>query len=278
MSDLDGHSLATDPGHLRRQYADAEKIEIRQRAHQRYSERQNADLFESVVRHLQLEPGDRVVDIGCGNGAYHALMARSGARVIALDASQGMLRVTRERALEQSLAVSLAGGQAEQLPIASASCQAVAANHMLYHVTDQLGALREMRRVLAPGGRVVLSTNAASFGRQLWELHEEAASAIGLVPERSVSSRFTLDDLAMVRRVFPNARVQQIENAFLFPDAEAALSYYASGLIDMVVGAAPSADHSARLIEAVGSRVRQIIERDGVFRVSKSAGCFYASV
>ena len=267
--------LATDPEYLRYQYGSAEKLRIRQESHERYSENPQP-FFEWMLPHIDPRPGLLVVDVGCGPGAYHPLLCRHGMRVIGLDASWGMVREARRQAVERRLAVVVIQGDAMRLPLPDACCDRVMANHMLYHVPDQVAALREMRRVLRPGGRVILATNAADSGAQLAALHVEAARALGYTPTGAMSARFTLDDLPLVRSVFPEARVYVREDAFWFPDVEAALRYYASGMIDRIEEMPADGAHRPRLLALVGARIREIIEREGGFRVSKRAGCFVA--
>jgi SAM-dependent methyltransferase len=222
-----------------------------------------------VLEHVAPRGEMRVVDVGCGNGLYHARLEAAGARVAGVDHSLGMLRAA-------PAAWRVAGG-AEALPLRSASFDAALCNHVLYHVPDMELALRELRRVLVPGGRVVIVTNAADFGAELHALHGEAARALGLATDESMAARFTLDHLALVARVFPNARVERLANAFAFPDSDSALRYYASGPIDGLRELPADGSHRPALLARVGARIAGIVARDGVFRVSKSVGCFVAS-
>lgn len=257
---------ATDPAYLRDQYGDAEKLAIRQQSHARYSERE-VDFQGWILAKLPLAPGVRVIDVGCGNGTCHARLAAAGARVTAVDVSLGMLR---------PLGVPRAAGDAQALPLRSASFDAGICNHVLYHVPDIERALREIRRVLRPGATAVLATNARDHAHELLRLHDEAARGLGHRVDLGVATRFTLDDLALVRRVFPGAEVQRLENAFRFPEAESALRYYASGFVDDLANPPADASHRAPLLRAVGERIHALVARDGFLRVSKTAGCFVA--
>ena len=138
-------------------------------------------------------------------------------------------------------------------------------------------ALRELRRVLKPGGRIVIATNAADHGRRFREPHDEVAGELGYTPTGNLAGRFTLDDLPLVQRVFAAAERHVVRDAFVFPTAEAALAYYASGPVDGVAERDADGSHRERLLPIMAARIEAIIEREGVFRVPKDTGCFVAS-
>jgi len=267
---------ATDPAYLADQYSDGEKLRIRLEAHRLYSERPNEGFHARQVAALGIRGGERVLDVGCGSGSLHARLAEAGAQVVGIDASAGMLAEAAAQARAAELPVALARADAQAIPLGSACVDAVLASHMLYHVPDQRRALREMRRVLVPGGRAVLTTNAADFARELHDVHVASARACGYVPGALAAFPFTLDDLPLVLDVFPSARVDRMENAFVFPTAEAALAYYASGGVDLIEDPPADAGHRGPLLAAAHERIQAIIGREGVFRVSKTAGCFVA--
>jgi SAM-dependent methyltransferase len=271
-----GH--ATDPAYLADQYGDGEKLRIRLEAHRLYSERPNEGFQARLMEALGLRTGELVLDVGCGSGSLHGRLAQAGARIVGIDTSPGMLREAAEQARSAGLPVALARGDAQAIPLADACTPALIASHMLYHVPDRERALREMRRVLAPGGRAVLATNAADFARELHEVHVAAARACGYAPGTLATFPFTLDHLSLVREAFANVRIERMENAFVFPNADAALAYYASGMVDLIENAPADASHRAPLLRAARERIEAVIEREGIFRVSKTAGCFVASV
>jgi demethylmenaquinone methyltransferase/2-methoxy-6-polyprenyl-1,4-benzoquinol methylase len=105
-----------------------------------------------MVRALGIAPGDRVLDIAAGTGTSSAAIARTGARVTALDFSAGMVAVGRQRHPD----IEFVEGDATALPFDDASFEAVTVSFGLRIVNDPHAALAEMRRVLVPGGRVVI--------------------------------------------------------------------------------------------------------------------------
>ena len=264
-----------DAAYLRYQYDDAEKLRIRIDTHARYSER-TSDTFASwLLAHVDAAPGQLLLDVGCGPGAYHAALAKLGARVVGIDASRGMLR---EALAQRPSAAAAAQADAERLPLGDALFDRVMTNHMLYHVADQVAALREMRRVVKPGGRVVLATNAADNYAQFDALHRAPAARLGYAVAPHDALRFTLDDLPLVQSVFPSAEVFVRDDAFVFRDPEPALRYYATGAIDAMENRPADGSHRAPLLREMGDAIAAIIAHEGVFRVAKSAGCFVAVV
>lgn len=106
-------------------------------------------LAGGVVEWLGAEPGERILDLGCGDGQLTGRIAASGAAVVGVDASAEMAAAARLRgiAVEES--------SAESLPFADGSFDAVFSNAALHWVRDQDAMLAEVRRVLRRGGRFV---------------------------------------------------------------------------------------------------------------------------
>jgi ubiquinone/menaquinone biosynthesis C-methylase UbiE len=219
-----------------------------------------------------------VVDVGCGTGAYHPELSRRGVRIIAaLDASAGMVQATQRRALDEQLPVVVLQGDATALPFPDGGFDLAMANHMLFHVADQAAALREIRRVLKPGGRFVASANSLVHGVRLRTLHDEAARELGYTPSALTSNRFNLDEHGpLLERVFPTVERIIRHDAFVFPSVEPAIRYYASGPVDAIEHRPADNHHREPLLRRVHERVAEIIAREGEFRDPKDVGCFVA--
>ncbi len=98
-------------------------------------------------------PGEAVLDLGCGLGEFTAALAEHGALVTGCDVAETALALARGR--HPGIEFVLSG---EELPFGDESFDVVWAGEVLEHVQDGLGLLGEVRRVLRPGGRLVLST------------------------------------------------------------------------------------------------------------------------
>jgi SAM-dependent methyltransferase len=98
----------------------------------------------------ELDASSRVLDIGCGTGAYTAPLSRGcDARFVAIDVAPALLRVARERTGDN---VDVAAADAGELPFASNSFDAVVGNAVLHHLPLDR-SLPELLRILKPGGR-----------------------------------------------------------------------------------------------------------------------------
>lgn len=102
-----------------------------------------------------LDPTLVVGDLGCGTGALAEALAPHVARVEAVDASPAMLAAARTR-LAPLDNVTVRDGTLEALPLADAALDAAVLLLVLHHVADPRAALRELARVVRPGGRVVV--------------------------------------------------------------------------------------------------------------------------
>lgn len=103
----------------------------------------------------EVRPGLRLLDLGCGDGALAAAARAAGADVVGADIAQGAL--DRAAALDPGLELRLAPPHGP-LPLEDGSVDVVWSSEVIEHVADTARWLSEVRRVLAPGGRLLLTT------------------------------------------------------------------------------------------------------------------------
>ncbi|MHA6669907.1 bifunctional demethylmenaquinone methyltransferase/2-methoxy-6-polyprenyl-1,4-benzoquinol methylase UbiE [Homoserinimonas sp. A447] len=106
----------------------------------------------ATVKAINPQPGERILDIAAGTGASSAAIARSGADVVSLDFSPGMIAVGRRKHPD----LEFVEGDATSLPFADGEFDAVTISFGLRNVKEARTALAEMFRVLKPGGRLVI--------------------------------------------------------------------------------------------------------------------------
>ena len=110
---------------------------------------------KAAVRAAGIRPGQTVADIGTGTGFLAEEALDAGARVIGIDMSDGMLAQVRTRFADR--AFEARAGDVEALPLANGETDAVLANMVLHHAPEPRQAIREMTRVLKPGGMLVIT-------------------------------------------------------------------------------------------------------------------------
>jgi len=124
----------------------------------------NADeAVAPFVRLLGAPPPKRVLDVACGPGIVTAAVASAGPNVVAFDLTDEMLAAARRRCEAATLAnVEFRSGNAESLPFESASFGGAVTRLSIHHFEDPAAALSEIRRVLVPGGALVVGDIIAS--------------------------------------------------------------------------------------------------------------------
>jgi phosphatidylethanolamine/phosphatidyl-N-methylethanolamine N-methyltransferase len=118
------------------------------------------DLRETAVARLDIAPDDRVLDLACGTGPNVPLLVdRAGEEgtVLGFDHSRGMVAAARDRGREgKYAAVRVARADAGNLPLPDDAMDAALCTLSLSAIPDHLAAIQELRRVVRPGGRVVV--------------------------------------------------------------------------------------------------------------------------
>ena len=116
---------------------------------------------------------DRVLEVGCGTGFFLINLWQAGyigRDVHATDISPKMLEVCERNAAEHGLTVVTAPGDAEALPYPDDRFDLVIGHAFLHHLPDPVAALREMHRVLAPGGTLVIAGEPTLWGDRILQV------------------------------------------------------------------------------------------------------------
>ena len=213
---------------------------------------------------------DRALDVACGTGAVARELARRvgpEGRVVGLDLNPRMLEVAKRVAPE----IEWRHGDAEELPVEDGSFDVVTSQYALMFFPDRARALREMWRVLAPGGRLGVATcgpiGAAPGYDALAKVAEEVCS-----PEivEMLHSPFALGDEAELRELvgaagIEGARVESRPCPVRFPSIDA--------LVHAEVRASPIRDviderRFAALLEGARNALQSVCDGDGTVAFS----------
>ena len=118
----------------------------------------NSPLSKEVIRSIDLQKGENVLDIGAGMGPASVEAASRGAHVVAIDPSRFMRAILgfRRQFQKDPGLITVEAGAAEKIPLSKRSTDVVCAVNAIHHWTDLEGSIEEIARVIAPGGRVLL--------------------------------------------------------------------------------------------------------------------------
>jgi demethylmenaquinone methyltransferase / 2-methoxy-6-polyprenyl-1,4-benzoquinol methylase len=130
-----------------------------------------------LVSRIEAGPGDTVLDVACGTGAVALELARRhGCRVVGIDQSPEMLAEGRRRVDAAGLGgrVELREGRAEDLPFGDEAFDGLTFTYLLRYVDDPAAAMRELARVVRPGGKIAMlefSVPSRPLPRLAWEAY-----------------------------------------------------------------------------------------------------------
>lgn len=132
--------------------------------------------------------GLRVLDVGCGQGIDMMRYATAGAQATGIDLTPRHVELARSHLAAMGLSATIVGGDAEAMPFADMSFDRVSSNGVLHHTPDMPAALREIRRVLVPGGEArVIVYNRRSFHYWLSQVLTLGVLRGWLLEERSMA-------------------------------------------------------------------------------------------
>jgi ubiquinone/menaquinone biosynthesis C-methylase UbiE len=216
-----------------------------------------------------------VADVGCGNGLdLRELVPQRRCRyAYGLALSAGMLRSLQD--LRQSGRLALIQADAQRLPLRDGAVDVALAMHMLYHVPDVRAAVRELRRIVKPGGTVLASTNSADT---LEELHDLLNAAVSELLGRRVETRpalgFTTETgRAVLEPEFSEVSLRRHDVLLSFPAAQPVTAYLGSVRDPVLSHVGEPLDFDA-VLNQVAARVERVIQAQGRFRATGHSGVF----
>jgi SAM-dependent methyltransferase len=183
-----------------------------------------APVVEHVLSRAQLQPGERVLDLGTGTGAVAeraALAVGPTGQVIGVDISAEMLARARQRLAADLHNVTFLEGRAEALPLDDASVDVVLASLSLMYVIDRATAAHEIARVLRPDGRLVAAVWAGPDQCDIVRFQQVAGSFGATPPVPGVGPGALADPapfIAQLANAGIRAHVETATLGFDFPD------------------------------------------------------------
>ncbi len=249
------------------QYKNSSNLNARAELHRLYSTNQ-ADWFGWVADRLDLVPGMRILEGGCGPGwQWRNTLDRIPAEcaITLTDLSAGMVAEAQAALADSGHDFRFEAASLTALPFEDDAFDLVVANHMLYHVPDLPQGLAEVVRVLKPGGRFVCATNGDAHMR---EVHKLRLDLLPGLEQARMGLAFTKENgRDQLQPFFSNIVWHEYPDRLEVTEVEPLIAYLLSIQPDEIE------IDDARL-SAVAQQIQEVFDRDGAYVIEKSVGLF----
>lgn len=253
---------------LKNQYLNASNISARINLHSLFSQNQQG-WFPWIYEQCQIQPGMRILEIGCGDGALwieNRPRIPSETEIILSDISEGMLRDTRRAIGTDDPRFSFMVFDCHRIPYEDQSFDLVIANHLLFYCEDIGQVCSEVRRILKPGGTFICSTYGHRHMEEVSRLVQDFDSRIALSAQK-LYERFGCENgYEILNPYFAQTEWRLYEDSLIVSEPEPLISYVLSchGNQNQYI-----LDHYKEFF----SFVRKKTARG--FRITKEAGIFF---
>ena len=263
-------SKFTDQQYLKTdQYKDTTNLDARATIHERFSTNPYG-WFNWVFDTLEKLPATaKILELGCGP-AYLWKECSSrippGWDITLSDLSSGMLDAAWRNLVVTGRAFQFKEIDAQEIPFEDETFDAVMANFMLYHVPDRPKALKEIRRVLKPGGRLFAATAGQNHMQEMMEYLQQVHLSNIL---ESYANPFTLDNgLEQLQAVFPQVNLSRYEDHLNVTEVEPIMAYIRSSM--------RSTELSEEELVKVQANLEKELKEKGQILIKKDSGLFEA--
>ena len=252
---------------LKNQYQNASNISARIHLHNLYSQNRQG-WFPWIYEQLEMRPGIRVLELGCGDGTLWTENLKSipgQADITLSDISEGMLRDARRAIGARDGRFSYEVFDCGHIPFESGSFDLVIANHVLFYCEDIRRVCEEVRRVLKPDGRFLCSAYGQDHMKEVSLLVQGFDDRIVLSADK-LYDRFGMENGAVIlKEHFKACEWRMYEDCLMVPEPEPLISYVLS-----------CHGNQGQYITERYKEFRAYVKRktDKGFRITKEAGVF----
>ena len=215
---------------LKNQYQNATNISSRINLHNLYSQNKQG-WFPWIFQQCHIRPGLRILELGCGDGTLwteNLSLIPEDISITLSDISSGMLRDARRAIGSSDTRFAFRAFDCKKIPYKDESFDLVIANHVLFYCDDIPAVLKEVCRVLSPGGHFLCSAYGKAHMQEVSQLVEDFDDRIVLSADK-LYERFGRENGGKILDpFFPDAKWHSYEDFLLVQDAEPLISYVLS--------------------------------------------------
>src|SRR5215216_5410148 len=264
-------SKFTDQQYLKTdQYRDSSNLDARVMLHQRFSTNPYS-WFRWVFDTLLKLPEDaKILELGCGHGLlWKENMNRipAGWIITLSDLSSGMLDAAWRNLVVTGRAFQFKEIDAQSIPFADETFDAVIANHMLYHVPDRPKAIAEIKRVLQPGGTLIATTVGNEHLKELnqWLRRVRGGKAVEPMP-----LSFTLENgREQLQAFFPQVDLFRYHDRLEVTEIKPLIAFFETSFF--------SKDIVADILDEIVREMETELKEKGKILIQKDSGLFEAA-
>ncbi len=256
-----------------------EDLQTRIDIHDRYGSR---DIDEWMLQVLDLHKGMSILDVGCGSGKqliafHHALDGE--VELTGGDVNEELLDQARERAAAEGLEAEITYLDFDKrFPMDDDIYDLVSCGFAIYYSDDVTHTVREMHRVLKPGGRLFTTGPMPENKQFFYDVIREATGKT--IPPMPGSSRYDSEILGAIRDTFAEVQVHIFENPLRFPEARPFIEYTRASLSEdrkLWSGFFDDKEDFNRVMERISRVADRRLEQDGELVMTKVVGGFLAT-
>ena len=215
---------------LKNQYQNATNISSRINLHNLCSQNKQG-WFPWIFQQCHIRPGLRILELGCGDGTLwteNLSLIPEDISITLSDISSGMLRDARRAIGSSDTRFAFRAFDCKKIPYKDESFDLVIANHVLFYCDDIPAVLKEVCRVLSPGGHFLCSAYGKAHMQEVSQLVEDFDDRIVLSADKLYERFGRENGHKILEPFFPDAKWHSYEDFLLVQDAEPLISYVLS--------------------------------------------------
>lgn len=256
-----------------------EDLATRINIHDKYGSR---NIDEWMLEQLDLQPGMKIFDVGCGSGkqllAFHEEL-EGQADIAGGDVNEELLDQARERVTEEGADIEVMYLDFnKEFPLEDDSYDLVSCCFAIYYAEDIPFTIKEMHRILKPGGRL-FTTGPMPENKQFF--YDVIRQATGKeIPPMPGSSRYDSEILGSIRDTFAEVEVNVFDNPLTFPEPEPFIEYTRASLSEdrkLWGSFFQDKDDFNQIMTKISQVAQQVKEEQGQLVMKKVVGGFVAT-